>query len=560
MNVQFDSKVGSSQWQNILGGLGGVGNTQKTEGTQGTQGAGDESLTISDAPATAPGAGDVSAPDDLETPKTTSETAGGEVATTASKAKGVMFDLYALMALLVDVAQQERDSARALRDTENKAIQNSIIAQAEAQRDAAVVGAVVGSICGVLSAGVSVGMLVGQSAAYKQQLNAAGASGNDAAQTHLTVLKGADTEQNAHIQLAEISEKVGIDISTSVADAIDAKVAEPKAQFENARAEAQTAQNRLNDRTETLRDTGVNPDNFDIADLRQQKATAQTEFDQAQQAKDNFQGDQNSPEYQQLTQTVEAKRTNLVDADTKVRAAEQFIEAKNDNTAKQATLAEKRENYRIAIDNAASDFAESYTNTTGRKLNSANAYKEASATAKADYQAAKDAVKANDTPENRQALADATDRLIAADVSAGKKGMAVAYAYAADKLASEGLMTPAEYKTAITEAKSDAMLAAKQLNADANYQDALHKIEKFGAINNINVALGNMMQNVIQNVVAGVNAEATRRGAEQQKQQEMLDQTKDLFANAQQLMQSVIDLMQAVIAAESQSMRDAIQA
>ena len=121
-------------------------------------------------------------------------------------------------------------------------------------------------------------------------------------------------------------------------------------------------------------------------------------------------------------------------------------------------------------------------------------------------------------------------------------------------------MTPAEYKTAITEAKSDAMLAAKQLNADANYQDALHKIEKFGAINNINVALGNMMQNVIQNVVAGVNAEATRRGAEQQKQQEMLDQTKDLFANAQQLMQSVIDLMQAVIAAESQSMRDAIQA
>jgi len=46
----------------------------------------------------------------------------------------------------------------------------------------------------------------------------------------------------------------------------------------------------------------------------------------------------------------------------------------------------------------------------------------------------------------------------------------------------------------------------------------------------------------------------------QQQQQEELEQTKDLFGQAQNLVDSVVQLMQAVSAAESQSMRDAIQA
>ena len=40
----------------------------------------------------------------------------------------------------------------------------------------------------------------------------------------------------------------------------------------------------------------------------------------------------------------------------------------------------------------------------------------------------------------------------------------------------------------------------------------------------------------------------------------MLDQTKDLFSQEQKVIEQVIQLCQAVIQAESQSMRDAIQA
>jgi hypothetical protein len=57
-----------------------------------------------------------------------------------------------------------------------------------------------------------------------------------------------------------------------------------------------------------------------------------------------------------------------------------------------------------------------------------------------------------------------------------------------------------------------------------------------------------------------MSAEATMLGSEQEKERDQLDQTKNLFDQAQGLVDSVIQLMQAVAAAESQSMRDAIQA
>jgi hypothetical protein len=55
-------------------------------------------------------------------------------------------------------------------------------------------------------------------------------------------------------------------------------------------------------------------------------------------------------------------------------------------------------------------------------------------------------------------------------------------------------------------------------------------------------------------------ADATAQGALSKKSEEELDQTKDLFNQALSLVDSIVKLMQAVRAAEAQSMRDAIQA
>ena len=63
-----------------------------------------------------------------------------------------------------------------------------------------------------------------------------------------------------------------------------------------------------------------------------------------------------------------------------------------------------------------------------------------------------------------------------------------------------------------------------------------------------------------QSISGAINSEATRMGADQQKEQEQLDQTKDLFNQAQNVVNAAVQLMQAVRQAEAQSMRDAIQA
>ena len=73
-------------------------------------------------------------------------------------------------------------------------------------------------------------------------------------------------------------------------------------------------------------------------------------------------------------------------------------------------------------------------------------------------------------------------------------------------------------------------------------------------------AIGNATQSFINNLVQYEQAETTKLSAEQKKKEEELDQTKDLFGQAQSLVDAVVQLMQAVRSAETQSMRDAIQA
>jgi hypothetical protein len=102
--------------------------------------------------------------------------------------------------------------------------------------------------------------------------------------------------------------------------------------------------------------------------------------------------------------------------------------------------------------------------------------------------------------------------------------------------------------------------AAQRLNNNMDYRGALRRIETLTGINAINTAIGNMLQSMTQSISGAITSEATRMGADQQKEQEQLDQTKDLFNQAQSVVDAAVQLMQAVRQAEAQSMRDAIQA
>ena len=447
------------------------------------------------------------------------------LSTTLSTSTGkVMFDLYKLMALLVEVAQSQRDAARDLRTAESQQIQNSIQAQADAQRDAAMVGLIVGVTCGVISAVVSAGMMIGQTVAFKGQMTATRASGADAAQNKVTMLQNADTPEHAQAQLAKVEgqvrSKVAGDVKTAINDnglvkdakaQLDAKVPQRQA-LETAKSELKTAQQelgakRLDSVTKRIA-AGLQVDEKAVdakvryvqectdkhVDVDPKKMAA---FDEAALAED----------------AVDTAKANVTAKEGAVREAKQaYITAMEENP-------EARADYRAALETAAEQYAAKY-----------------------------EAAVARNAPK--------------AEIDAARNEMRMARAYVNNEIMSDpGLKSSAtEYQKSLTQAKTAADVASQRLDANVDYKKAMHRMNVFGGINSINVAIGNTLQSMTQSISGIISSEATRQGAETQKEEERLDETKEMFSQAQGVIDAAIQLMNAVIQAETQSMRDAIQA
>ncbi len=450
----------------------------------------------------------------------------------------VLFDLYQLMALLVEVAQSQRNAARDLRTAQNQQIQNSIQSQADAQRAAAMTGLIVGITCGAVSALVSVGMLVGQGAAYKSQLSAAKTAGVDAAQSNVTMVKGADTPEHAQAQMAKVAHKVGQDTATTVTNDINEQVLPQKTAFDQARANVAEKQE--------LYDTANAKNTEAQNDLAAKTRTLETE----QTACDKARADANIPkdkpaaeakqEYEQHCKetSTEPDKTTLEKYDTAIAAEKRLESAKSAHQDATSVAAQKTE----ALNGARDELA-------GAKADFEKA--------RVEYRAAlKTAVEGYEDKYEGAMSRGASS----ADVKQAKNNMDMARAYAYNEMAKSDVSTAVDHHSDVAAAKTNADDAAKRLTGNKDYSGALRRIETFTAINAINTAVGNMLQSMTQNITSMINAEATRKGAEQQEGQEQLDQSKDLFNQAQNLVNAAVQLMQAVRSAETQSMRDAIQA
>ena len=76
----------------------------------------------------------------------------------------------------------------------------------------------------------------------------------------------------------------------------------------------------------------------------------------------------------------------------------------------------------------------------------------------------------------------------------------------------------------------------------------------------VNMALGNLGQAIVRGAVDIQQAEAMAKAADQKKAEEELSQTRDLMDSFQEVMDQVLKLAQAILQAENESMRSAIQA
>ena len=472
------------------------------------------------------------------------------LADTHSNSTGqVLFDLYQLMALLVEVAQSQRDAARDLRSTENQQIQNSIQAQADEQRAAALTGLIVGVTCGALSAIFSMAMMVGQGISYKGQINATRSSGMDAAQNKVSMLRNADTPEHAQAQLSKVTSErgMGTEMQQRISNEIQHSETVSKARFNYEVAH------------------GVEMAKNDVTAAKTPEALSQLE-----QANHNVETAQNelTRASEDVNGAVETEMFKVTETRSAAEAKQAYVSACEDVAQTPDDILMQKYNRAIT---AEQNLAEAKAAVADHPITKAQArYDSMKASAaelgipdfekaRADYRAALELEADKYAAKYEGAVSRGASK---SEVDAARKDMRMARAIVNNELMKDPALqsTPTEYQKSLGDAMVASDSASQRLQGNIDYRQSLHRIEVFSGMNAINTAIGNMLMGMTQNISSMIGAEATRDGAETKMAEEQLDQTKDLFQQAQTLVNAAVQMMQAVRQAEAQSMRDAIQA
>jgi len=473
---------------------------------------------------------------------------------------GVLYDIYLLMALMIDVAQSQRDAAREMRTAQNLAIQKAIQDQADQQREAAKVGMIVGIVCGACSALVSIGLMAGQSFAASSQSKIMAQSGADAAKMQTKMLQNTDTKAHAATQLQTTESKVGNEVATKVKNEFAAQLTDDQAgdlktnldtaiaahdaakmEFNHKEANLEAAQEVLgarrgaqsiaeqsyNEKTTALNNAQAKLDAakkleagknslFGLNQGSQDLAAAQSEFDQAKAAQTEAKA-----QFEKATKAYDDQNTVVANAQRDLQIANEKV------TTTKTKVAEARNDYQKTVNDVAAVYKEKYQ-------------------------------KAVDDLANPPAGSNKTE--LEANVTKARTEMEMAFAMQADLLAQDGVMTPSQQKDLVAGTRIEANNAMDRVYQRMDFKSAERRLSALQGMNNINQSIGGVLQNLAQNLSAMGQAEAQRQGAVKQEQELMLDQTNDLFQQEQKLIDQVIQLCQAIIQAENQSMRDAIQA
>lgn len=590
MSIQVNGNANSVNWEALLGKLGDV---QKTTGADGkesltlTMTIGDETRVIT-----------FGAPNDLELPQAVDQSAIdtlcaklaaskdalqlsdtdiqavrdamtkmlAEIAPSVNpKSQTVMFDLYRLMALLVEVAQKERDAAREQRLAENTCVQKSILAQASRQRMAAVISMAASFACCAIQVGFSLAMLSKQGGAYSDQASSLKTSGVESARQNLQMTKVADTSANATKQLADVQAEVGQKASGVQGKTVAQNVNDGFADSRAAQQRLDTAKAELQSNTEKLQMYEVLKNN--AGDIKAENLpeegplkTAYAKYEAYLQKVDQMMPEGNKADNIKLMDDFVRMKQNFssLSPQDKAWVMDMQMQTPGAKDIGDLTSAELKANINTAYENKIAELKTEIHNAPNQIE-----------TLRVQYRAAIKSDVQRFESEYNSALHDKTELkpdASAAEVEAVDKklgqasdNLKLARATGAEKLAAKDITTAKERATDVETAHTEVKRAHDIRSEDTKFLEATRNIQKFEAYNNIVYAVGNVAQNIIQNINALLQANATEEGAAQQKAQEELDQTKDLFSQAQELINDVIQLMQAVLSAETTSMRDAIQ-
>lgn len=510
------------------------------------------------------------------------------------KTKGAMFDLYMLMALLVEVAQKQRDASREMRQCENQLIQQSILNQSEQQRTAAITGIIASACCAALQIGVTMYALGRQAKAFNQQLGTDKTSGLDVARQDVKMLKNAHTSDSARTQLNKVKAEVqghtgtgGNRVTTNVED----RFGQNNTEFHSAETKFRQIQGDLDSKTAqsiTLKEF-AKPQNIDsitsemvnaydgpemqkvqtaVAKLEAFKAEngAKLEAVKAEVAKldaiglspedkqfviDHMSNPTNDPADLMRMQDLQnqygeqlgqinpeiLQDSHLIQteaqlkADVKAGFDEAIAKVDQQIETLKAELEPAKENYRSRIKIEVGRFKDNYD------------------AALQEY---------NDLKTNggtKEQIAAAEEKLKVAGEEL-KYARAIGYY----KISDPNLTSDTAHLHDVEQARSEYNMAQNNRTSSLDYIKASNEINRAQAWNGLIGSTFQFLQSLFQGVNQMQQAEATKEGASQKRAEESLDQTRDLYNQAEELVNNSVQSLQAIRQAETQSMRDAIQA
>ena len=494
------------------------------------------------------------------------------VSTSGSSSSSVFFNLYQLMVLLAQVAQELRDSTRDIREAESQALQASIQSQADQQRSAALFGMIGGAIvCAVQVVATGVG-LSKQASAFKSQLSAQHQSGvsrahadlqmaelqaspSDAARNYQTkvnqmgpqkaneVLSTFEGSQRAGEAYANSQAKVaylkkGQEAATARQDLADAKTA-----LETTTKQLSTEHSKLLAANEQLPKA-----QNELVYLQDKKAAVEAEIQQNPQAATA----EKQAQLQSLNEKIDAKQSEI----------QQLQQDKTDATAKIDQLQPQKAEQQAAVDQAQGRVTQAEQELEAMRQQNGDVASGEQDLAKAEKQMEDDrqaycAALKSEASQARSAYEDALANN-SPEAKELQQRAELAEAYAAKELS--GISTGEEKSTAITDANNAYKQADALLTHSEKFQTAQYNSDRARAFNDLVGVLGNLGNTLIRGAADMMNAEATAMAADQKEAEEALEEIKDLFQGAGDLANAVLQLMQGVQQSENDSMQEAIRA
>jgi hypothetical protein len=405
---------------------------------------------------------------------------------TSGNSTTVMFDLYALMALLVECGQKMRDAARDVRQAENEQVQTSIQNQADQQRSASLTGLIASVAVCVIQVGMQSANLVRLGKGISQQNTARNESGIQNAQSDLKMAEMQAKPQDAQANLQKVTAATDPAVKAKVEGTFnDSKVTK------GALVSDAELQQRIETNTAELNS---------LKAIQNGQAPAQAGNVQNNQA-GNAQNNQVKGDPAQAGNAQNKQAPKLTEAQ-QARMAELESQIASDTKMKSMSFDDRQSLYRTQVKSELADIRNN-PNATRAEIKYAEAYA------------------ANELAQN------STPQQLAGDLAAAQANF--------------------NQSSALLQHSTTYLQGVQIESSSRIYGDMI-------------MAIGNVAQGCVSSITEMMKAQATEMGAEQQASQEMLDQAKDLFSQCQSLIDSVVQLMQAVLQAEVQSMRDAIQA